>query len=166
MTKLKALFSRRSLFLASIDLGRLPSRTGIGLRCGLGLPFGIATVLIGEEVRLVSAPGEGEEDGMVNEPCSEFFWMLRGDSRQRKAINCLLARRATGSRCSASAEDMARPLTNRLPALCRAHDLVQPLPGHTKTDALLGDLLSVLLAAYDDLGFVVTLKMNKKRLQA
>jgi two-component sensor histidine kinase len=56
------------------------------------------------------------------------------------------------SRSSASAEDMARQLTHRLTALGRAHDLVRPLPGHAKTDALLGDLLSVLLAPYDDLG--------------
>jgi hypothetical protein len=49
-------------------------------------------------------------------------------------------------------EDMAKQLTNRLTALGRAHDLVRPLSGHAKTDALLGDLLTVLLAPYDDLG--------------
>ena len=47
---------------------------------------------------------------------------------------------------------MAKQLTNRLTALGRAHDLVRPLPGHARTDALLGDLISVLLSPYDDLG--------------
>ena len=47
---------------------------------------------------------------------------------------------------------MARELTQRLTALGRAHDLVRPLPGEEGKAALLGDLLSVLLAPYDDLG--------------
>ena len=48
---------------------------------------------------------------------------------------------------------MARELTLRLTALGRAHDLVRPVPGQNKAaSALLGDLLSVLLAPYDDLG--------------
>lgn len=34
----------------------------------------------------------------------------------------------------------------------RAHDLVRPLPGHEGKAALLGDLLTVLLAPYDDMG--------------
>jgi two-component sensor histidine kinase len=48
---------------------------------------------------------------------------------------------------------MARELTLRLTALGRAHDLVRPLAHQTKEpSALLGDLLTVLLAPYDDLG--------------
>jgi two-component sensor histidine kinase len=48
---------------------------------------------------------------------------------------------------------MARELTLRLTALGRAHDLVRPVPGQTEAaSALLGDLLTVLLAPYDDLG--------------
>lgn len=47
---------------------------------------------------------------------------------------------------------MARELTHRLTALGRAHDLVRPLPGREATAALLGDLLTVLLAPYDDMG--------------
>lgn len=48
---------------------------------------------------------------------------------------------------------MANQLTRRLTALGRAHDLVRPVPGQTKApSALLGDLLTVLLAPYDDLG--------------
>jgi two-component sensor histidine kinase len=47
---------------------------------------------------------------------------------------------------------MARELRERLTALGRAHDLVRPLPGGQGEAALLGDLLSVLLAPYDDMG--------------
>ncbi|MDF2810207.1 MAG: histidine kinase, partial [Microvirga sp.] len=56
------------------------------------------------------------------------------------------------SRSAKTAEDMAHDLINRLSSLGRAHDLVRPLPGSEGKAALLGDLLSVLLAPYDDLG--------------
>ena len=47
---------------------------------------------------------------------------------------------------------MAVELTGRLAALGRAHDLVRPLPGHQGKAALLGDLLSILLSPYEDMG--------------
>jgi two-component sensor histidine kinase len=57
------------------------------------------------------------------------------------------------SRSTSTASEMAKELTLRLTALGRAHDLVRPVPGQTgAASALLGDLLSVLLAPYDDLG--------------
>jgi two-component sensor histidine kinase len=56
------------------------------------------------------------------------------------------------SRSTSTTADMARELTQRLTALGRAHDLVRPLPGGQGNAALLGDLLTVLLAPYDDLG--------------
>jgi two-component sensor histidine kinase len=47
---------------------------------------------------------------------------------------------------------MAHELTQRLIALGRAHDLVRPIPGQPENAALLGDLISILLRPYDDLG--------------
>jgi hypothetical protein len=47
---------------------------------------------------------------------------------------------------------MAQQLIRRLTALGRAHDLVRPIPGEQGKAALLGDLISVLLAPYDDMG--------------
>ncbi len=124
-------------------------------------------ILVGDEVRGISARGQGDDDGMVDRTMFGVFLDVTG-RKQAEESNELLAGEmshrvknllaiASGlttitSRSSASAEDMARQLTNRLTALGRAHDLVRPLPGHTRTDALLGDLLSVLLAPYDDLG--------------
>jgi two-component sensor histidine kinase len=59
---------------------------------------------------------------------------------------------AITSRSAKTTSDMASELTHRLTALGRAHDLVRPLPGQEGKAALLGDLISVLLAPYDDMG--------------
>lgn len=59
---------------------------------------------------------------------------------------------AITSRSATSVEHMAHDLTGRLSALGRAHNLVRPLSPGEGTAALLGDLLSILLAPYDDLG--------------
>jgi two-component sensor histidine kinase len=56
------------------------------------------------------------------------------------------------SRSVTTAADLARDLTGRLAALGRAHDLVGPPQGGSEKAALLGDLVSVLLAPYDDMG--------------
>jgi len=45
---------------------------------------------------------------------------------------------------------MAHELTNRLMALGRAQDLIRPVAGREIEAALLGDLISVLLAPYDE----------------
>jgi len=54
-------------------------------------------------------------------------------------------------RSASSAEEMAQDLTARLTALSRAHDLVRPKPGE-QSAALVGDLISLVLAPYDDMG--------------
>ncbi len=54
------------------------------------------------------------------------------------------------ARSASSVEEMTGELTQRLTSLGRAHDLVRPLPGEQGKAALLGDLLAVLLAPYDD----------------
>jgi two-component sensor histidine kinase len=124
-------------------------------------------IMIGEEVRWVSARGQGEDEGMLDRTMFGIFLDVTG-RKQAEESNELLAGEmshrvknllaiASGltsitSRNASSTEDMARQLTNRLTALGRAHDLVRPLPGQGKKDALLGDLISVLLSPYDDLG--------------
>jgi two-component sensor histidine kinase len=52
-------------------------------------------------------------------------------------------------RSASSVVQMTGELTERLTALGRAHDVLRPLPGEQGKAALLGDLLSVLLAPYD-----------------
>jgi two-component sensor histidine kinase len=124
-------------------------------------------IMIGNEVRWISARGQGEDVGIVGRTMFGIFLDVTG-RKQAEEGNELLAGEmshrvknllaiaagltAITSRNSPNTEDMARELTERLTALGRAHDLVRPLPGGQGEAALLGDLLSVLLAPYDDMG--------------
>jgi two-component sensor histidine kinase len=121
-------------------------------------------IMLGEEVRWISARGQGADAGMVDrvmfgifldvthrKQAEEGHELLAGEMSHR--VKNLLAV-ATGlthisQRSSKSLEEMAHDLIQRLTALGRAHDLVRPLPGSDGKAALLGDLLSVLLAPYD-----------------
>ena len=124
-------------------------------------------ILLGEEVRWVSARGLGNDEGLHRGRMSGVFLDVTG-RKQAEEGNELLAGEmshrvknllaiATGltnltSRSTTSVAEMARELTGRLSALGRAHDLVRPLPGEQGDAALLGDLVAVLLAPYDDSG--------------
>jgi two-component sensor histidine kinase len=124
-------------------------------------------IMIGEEVRWISARGQGDDAGIVGrimygifidvtgrKQAEEGHELLAGEMSHR--VKNLLAI-ATGlteitSRSAKTTADMAQELTHRLTALGRAHDLVRPLPGQSGKAALLGDLFTVLLAPYDDMG--------------
>ena len=122
-------------------------------------------ILVEAEVRWVSSRGQGSDadiatrtvfgvflDVTVRKQAEESHELLAGEMSHRVknllAIAAALA--AITSRSTGSVEDMTRELTQRLNALGRAHDLVRPLPGKEGKAALLGDLLTVLLAPYDD----------------
>ncbi len=115
----------------------------------------------------MSARGQGDDEGKIGRSLFGIFLDVTGRKQSEESNELLAAEMshrvknllaiASGltsitSRSTASTEDMARQLTHRLTALGRAHDLMRPLPGHAATDALLGDLISVLLAPYDDPG--------------
>ncbi|MDP3405720.1 MAG: HWE histidine kinase domain-containing protein [Brevundimonas sp.] len=123
--------------------------------------------LIEDDVRWVSARGQGDDLGMVSrkmfgifidvtgrKQAEEGHELLAGEMSHRVKNLLAIASGLTAitSRSVDTTADMARELTQRLTALGRAHDLVRPLPGEEGKAALLGDLLSVLLAPYDDLG--------------
>lgn len=80
--------------------------------------------------------------------------LLAGEMSHRVKNLIMIAAALTTmtSRSAQTTEDMARDLTQRLSALGRAHDLVRPVPGKSENAALFGDLFSVLLAPYDDMG--------------
>jgi two-component sensor histidine kinase len=124
-------------------------------------------ILVGPDVRWISARGQGSDADIakrtmfgvflnvtVRKQAEEGNELLAGEMSHRVknllAIAAALA--AITSRSTANVEDMTRELTQRLHALGRAHDLVRPLPGDEGKAALLGDLITVLLAPYDDLG--------------
>ncbi|HVF94129.1 MAG TPA: HWE histidine kinase domain-containing protein [Sphingomonas sp.] len=124
-------------------------------------------ILIGDEVRWISARGKGEDAGIVGHTMFGIFLnvtarkqaeegneLLAGEMSHRVKNLLAIASGLTAitSRSATSSEDMARELTGRLTALGRAHDLVRPTSAGDGAAALLGDLLSILLAPYDDLG--------------
>ncbi len=124
-------------------------------------------IMVGDEVRWVSARGQGNDAGMIGrtmfgifldvtqrKQAEEAHELLAGEMSHRVKNLLAIASALTAItwRSAATTEGMARDLTSRLSALGRAHDLVRPVPGGPNTAALLGDLLSILLAPYDDMG--------------
>lgn len=125
-------------------------------------------IMIGDELKWISARGQGDDAGLVErimfgifidvtgrKQAEEGRELLAGEMSHRVKNLLAIASGLTAitSRSTKTVDDMARELTLRLTALGRAHDLVRPVPGQTELpSALLGDLLTVLLAPYDDLG--------------
>lgn len=124
-------------------------------------------IMVGGEVRWISARGQGDDVGMVarimfgifidvtgRKQAEEGNELLAGEMSHRVKNLLAIASGLTAitSRSATTTVDMARELTHRLTALGRAHDLIRPIPGQEGKAALLGDLLAVLLAPYDDMG--------------
>jgi len=122
-------------------------------------------IITGDAVRWISARGQGADFGIVEGLMFGIFLDVTGRKQAEEGSELLagemshrvknLLTIATGlteltSRSASSVEDMTCELTQRLTALGRAHDVVRPLPGGQGKAALLGDLLSVLLAPYDE----------------
>lgn len=125
-------------------------------------------IMLGEEIRWISARGQGDDQGMLHRIMFGIFLDVTGrkqaeegrellagemSHRVKNLLTIASGLTAITSRSTSTTTDMARELTQRLTALGRAHDLVRPVPGQTvAATALLGDLVTVLLAPYDDLG--------------
>ena len=122
-------------------------------------------ICLGEDVRWISARGQGADAGIVGRVMFGIFLDVTGRKQAEEGSELLagemshrvknLLAIATGltqitGRSAKSVDQMTGELTQRLTALGRAHDLVRPLPGAQGTAALLGDLLSILLAPYDE----------------
>lgn len=124
-------------------------------------------ILVGSDIRWISARGIGDDAALHNGVMFGVFLDVTG-RKQAEEGNELLAGEmshrvknllaiAVGltnitSQSTTTAKEMAEELIGRLSALGRAHDLVRPIPGSQGHAALLGDLLSVLLSPYEDLG--------------
>jgi two-component sensor histidine kinase len=126
-------------------------------------------ILHSGEVRWVSARGRGDDQGIVGRIMFGVFLdvtqrklaeeareMLANEMSHRVKNLFAIAAALTviASRSAETPKEMARDLTERLIALGQAHDLVRPVLGTQKRAAALGDLLAVLLAAYDDNGTI------------
>lgn len=124
-------------------------------------------IMVGEQIRWISARGLGDDSGLHDGQMFGIFLDVTGRKQAEEGHELLagemshrvknLLAIAVGlthitSQSTTTAKEMAIELTGRLGALGRAHDLVRPLPDNQGRVALLGDLLSVLLAPYEDLG--------------
>lgn len=125
-------------------------------------------IMVGDELKWISARGQGDDEGMVERVMFGIFIDVTGrkqaeegrellagemSHRVKNLLTIAAGLTAITSRSTTTTNDMAHELTLRLTALGRAHDLVRPVPGQAKeASVLLGDLLTVLLAPYDDLG--------------
>ena len=124
-------------------------------------------IIVADQIRWISARGQGADAGIVDRTMFGVFLDVTGRKQAEEGSELLAGEMghrvknllaiassltALTSRSSKSVEHMTQELTRRLSALGRAHDLVRPLPGSQGTAALMGDLLSVLLAPYDDQG--------------
>jgi two-component sensor histidine kinase len=122
-------------------------------------------IILGREIRWISARGHGADEGIANrvmygifldvtgrKQAEEGHELLAGEMSHRVKNLLTIATALTHitSRSAANIGDMTDALIGRLTALDRAHDLVRPLPGNQGKAALLGDLFAVLLAPYDE----------------
>ena len=122
-------------------------------------------ILVGEEVRWISARGRGADAGIADGIMFGIFLDVTGRKQAEEGSELLagemshrvknLLSIATGltqmtGRSASSVAQMTGQLTDRLTTLGRAHDAVRPLPGQQGKAALLGDLISLLLAPYDE----------------
>ncbi|MBB5985438.1 sensor histidine kinase [Sphingobium lignivorans] len=124
-------------------------------------------ILVEKEVRWIAARGQGEDVGIVGRTMYGIFLDVTGRKQAQEGNELLageMSHRVKNLLAIASGlttislhstrtrEEMAHELIERLSALGRAHDLVRPLPKGQGNAALLGDLLSVLLAPYENKG--------------
>jgi len=137
-------------------------------------------ILLGTDIRWISARGQGDDadiahrvmfgiflDVTQRKQAEETNELLAGEMSHRvmNLLHIATALTQITSRSPGNKEDMARDLTNRLMALGRAQELVRPTPGRTSDGALLGDLISVLLAPYDEKGASVRIRVSVPKMK-
>src|SRR5512134_1586020 len=132
-------------------------------------------ILSGSDIRWISARGQGDDadiadrmmfgiflDVTQRKQAEEANELLAGEMghRVKNLLTIATALTQITSRSAETKEDMAQELTSRLMALGRAQDLIRPGPGRGGEAALLGDLISVLLAPYDEKGASVRIRVS------
>jgi two-component sensor histidine kinase len=132
-------------------------------------------ILAGSDIRWISARGQGDDadiadrlmfgvflDVTQRKQAEEANELLAGEMshRVKNLLHIATALTQITKRSTATKEDMAHELTDRLMALGRAQELVRPVPGRKNEAALLGDLISILLAPYDEKGATVRIRVS------
>ena len=126
-------------------------------------------IMLDNDIQWVSARGRGDDHGIIGRIMFGVFLdvterklaeeareMLAGEMSHRVKNLFAIAAGLTqiSARSATTTQEMASDLTNRLIALGNAHELVRPSLSEQRKAASLGDLLAVLLAAYDDSGAI------------
>ena len=137
-------------------------------------------ILSGNDIRWISARGQGDDadiadrimfgiflDVTQRKQAEEASELLAGEMSHRvmNLLHIATALTRITSRSATTKEDMAQELTSRLMALGRAQELVRPTPGRKNEGALLGDLISVLLAPYDEKGASVRIRVSVPKMK-
>jgi two-component sensor histidine kinase len=137
-------------------------------------------ILFGNDIRWISARGQGDDvdiadrvmfgiflDVTQRKQAEEANELLAGEMSHRvmNLLHIATALTQITSRSTTTKEDMARELTSRLMALGRAQELVRPTPGRKNEGALLGDLISVLLAPYDEKEASVRIRVSVPKMK-
>jgi two-component sensor histidine kinase len=137
-------------------------------------------ILFENDIRWISARGQGDDadiagrimfgvflDVTQRKQAEEANELLAGEMSHRvmNLLHIATALTQITSRSAATKEDMARELTNRLMALGRAQELVRPAPGRKNEGTLLGDLISVLLAPYDEKEASVRIRVSVPKMK-
>ena len=132
-------------------------------------------ILSGNDIRWISARGQGDDADIADRKMFGIFLdvtqrkqaeeaneLLAGEMshRVKNLLHIATALTQITSRSAATKEDMAHELTDRLMALGRAQELVRPVLGRKNEAALLGDLISILLAPYDEKGATVRIRVS------
>ena len=132
-------------------------------------------ILSGSDIRWISARGQGDDadiadrlmfgvflDVTQRKQAEEANELLAGEMshRVKNLLHIATALTQITKRSATTKEDMAHELTERLMALGRAQELVRPVPGRKNEAALLGDLISILLAPYDEKGATVRIRVS------
>lgn len=137
-------------------------------------------ILFGNDIRWISARGQGDDADIANQVMFGIFLdvtqrkqaeeaneLLAGEMSHRvmNLLHIATALTQITSRSATTKEDMAQELTNRLMALGRAQELVRPTPGRKNEGALLGDLISILLAPYDEKEASVRIRVSVPKMK-
>jgi len=173
-TERKVTFETLSRNIHPADLERVRSAFA-ATRAVVGVYEIDFRILSGSDIRWISARGQGDDaditdrimfgiflDVTQRKQAEEANELLAGEMghRVKNLLTIATALTQITSRSAATKEEMAHELTDRLMALGRAQDLIRPVPGRETHGALLGDLISVLLAPYDEKDASVRIRVS------
>jgi len=126
-------------------------------------------IIHGKDIRWISARGRGDDEGIVGRIMYGVFLDVTGrklaeegrellasemSHRVKNLFSIASALTRIASRSATTPQEMAHDIQRRLVALGNAHELIRPSLSNQKKAVSLGELLTTLLAAYDECGSV------------